>query len=86
VPLYAAGNTLKLSYESVQGSKVKMLARSDDCGIAPEEGAGNPSLHVDNQIFEETPARYFDRPITDHGLIPPEAIAQFIHNPFISSE
>ena len=86
VPLYAAGNILKLSHESVRGGKIKMLVRSDDGGIAPEDVRGNPALHVENQIFEETSARYFEALITDQGLIPSSAIAQFTHNPFLSPE
>ena len=86
VPLYTADNILKLSYESVRGGKIKMLIRSDDGGMAPEEIRGNPALHMDNQIFEATSARYFEALITDQGLIPPAAIAQFTHNPFLSPE
>ncbi|MDH3674258.1 MAG: hypothetical protein OES12_02090 [Anaerolineae bacterium] len=82
LPLYAAGSILKLSLESLQGTEVKLLERTDDAGIATEELSKNRGLQVENRIFDLTPAQYIEALITDKGIMSPAAIVTFLDNPF----
>ncbi len=83
VPLYAAGSVLKLSIASLRGEVVRMLERPDDGGIAPVEVANPQLLQVENRIFDTTPGHYFTALITDHGILPPSAIASFRDHPML---
>jgi translation initiation factor 2B subunit (eIF-2B alpha/beta/delta family) len=81
IPLYAAGSMLKLSLESLQGTEVKLLERTDDAGIAPADLSKNEGLQVENRIFDVTPAQHFEALITDKGVVSPAAIVTFLDNP-----
>ncbi len=83
VPLYAAGSVFKLSIASVQGDEVTMLQRLDDGAIAPKDVPSDAPLRVENTIFDITPAHLVEALITDHGLLPPAAIASFRDHPML---
>jgi translation initiation factor 2B subunit (eIF-2B alpha/beta/delta family) len=83
VPLYAAGSIFKLSMASVRGDEVTMLRRPDDGAIAPQDLPPDPSLQVENTIFDITPAHLVEGLITDQGLLPPAAIAGFRAHPML---
>ena len=82
IPLVLLGSILKLSLESLQGTEVKLLERTDDAGIATEELSKNRGLQVENRIFDLTPAQYIEALITDKGIMSPAAIVTFLDNPF----
>ena len=87
VPLYASGNIFKLSMASLRGDEVRMLRRGDD-GVVPIAPQGLPdgaAITVENTIFDETPARLFAGLITDQGVLPPPAIAEFRNHPMLAA-
>jgi translation initiation factor 2B subunit (eIF-2B alpha/beta/delta family) len=86
VPLYASGNIFKLSMASLRGDEVRMLRRGDDgaVAIAPQGLPADAPITVENTIFDETPARFFAALITDQGVLPPPAIAEFRNHPMLA--
>lgn len=88
VPLYASGNIFKLSMASLRGDEVRMLRRGDDgtIPIAPQGLPVDAPLTVENTIFDETPAHLFAGLITDQGVLPPPAIAEFRTHPMLAAE
>ncbi len=87
VPLYASGNIFKLSMASLRGDEVRMLRRGDDgaVAIAPQGLPADAPITVENTIFDETPARFFAGLITDQGVLPPPAIAEFRNHPMLAA-
>jgi translation initiation factor eIF-2B subunit delta len=87
VPLYASGNIFKLSMASLRGDEVRMLRRGDDgtVAIAPQGLPADAPITVENTIFDETPARFFAGLITDQGVLPPPAIAEFRSHPMLAA-
>lgn len=86
VPLYASGTIFKLSMASLRGDEVRMLRRGDDGAvpIAPQGLPDGAPLTVENTIFDETPAHLFTGLITDQGVLPPTAIAEFRSHPMLA--
>ena len=87
VPIYASGNIFKLSMASLRGDEVRMLRRGDDgtVPIAPQGLPEGAPLAVENTIFDETPAHLFAGLITDQGVLPPPAIAEFRNHPMLAA-